>query len=752
MVNYHRSYKFLIFVSVFVLFCFPLLKNVPVTVLATSASENLSMANPNTDDDVGPVLHAWCWKFEDVSRYINEISHAGFKSVQVSPVQPAKKTDDEKRDDLGKKKMFRTWWSLYQPLDFKVGNCLGTEEDFKEMCDTAHMVGIKIIVDVVANHLAEPEAGEKGHSGQINPALITDVGVNCLFHEKGFDKREDSGFQNREQMTHYSLGGVPDLNTGNEDLQKIIIRFLRRLMSLGADGFRFDAAKHIELPEDGESVRSDFWGRVINSVKKVKPDLFIYGEVLHNDEENNIKIGGKSIEEAYLKYMNITDSQMGDFVCRAIREKNADIVNIGCCGGSIETDPGHFVTWVESHDNYQERKTTDLDFDSIKLGWAIVASRASSVPLYLARPVAGVECLGDVHNVVMCGPGDLWWTDRTIAEINRFRAASRKKGEYIIKCGEVIVIVRVGVGAVVVNLSDSGKNICANVGFDEVEKKPRLESDTYYCDVISKSTFHVDKSANLRGYISGRGVAVIYNVTGNPRVYFAGGKKYKAKINMPIILSSGKGSYTFYRFDFTKKEKTKGEGEAVDGNEGNLMEKIEVERGTLAENTYNITIGQGLQLGEKTVLTLEGIIQNDFVDTIDIQSYIFEKCDNCDAIVKAKKRDGKKCCLYSYTLSEKGSLIETCRWGDAPEMEEDGKGYCFRKVNGNQQVIIKYVDEKNPENVEQFPKRMQPGIIVHPGEEVIIESIKEGDFQSVSVSNMKVVPSPSSAVDVPKAD
>ena len=49
-------------------------------------------------------------------------------------------------------------------------------------------------------------------------------------------------------------------------LQDIIIDFLNDVIECGADGLRFDAAKHIELPEDPGG--SDFLAKSNRSIKK----------------------------------------------------------------------------------------------------------------------------------------------------------------------------------------------------------------------------------------------------------------------------------------------------------------------------------------------------------------------------------------------------------------------------------------------------------------------------------------------------
>ena len=46
------------------------------------------------------------------------------------------------------------WWWHYQPTDWKIGNYqLGTRDDFKAMCQEADKYGIKVIVDVIPNHV-----------------------------------------------------------------------------------------------------------------------------------------------------------------------------------------------------------------------------------------------------------------------------------------------------------------------------------------------------------------------------------------------------------------------------------------------------------------------------------------------------------------------------------------------------------------------------------------------------------------------
>lgn len=58
---------------------------------------------------------------------------------------------------------------------------------------------------------------------------------------------------NRYDMTQGSIG-EPDLDTGNSYIQNRIKNLLIDCINQGADGFRFDAAKHIEIPSSAEYI------------------------------------------------------------------------------------------------------------------------------------------------------------------------------------------------------------------------------------------------------------------------------------------------------------------------------------------------------------------------------------------------------------------------------------------------------------------------------------------------------------------
>ena len=98
------------------------------------------------------ILHCFCWSYNTIKQKLPEIAAAGYTAIQTSPVQPPK---DYNASYTSTKD---NWWKLYQPLDLAVsdGNnsWLGTKSELTSMCSEAESYGIKVIVDIVSNHLA----------------------------------------------------------------------------------------------------------------------------------------------------------------------------------------------------------------------------------------------------------------------------------------------------------------------------------------------------------------------------------------------------------------------------------------------------------------------------------------------------------------------------------------------------------------------------------------------------------------------
>jgi len=259
------------------------------------------------------IIHLLNWKFKTIEQELKTIKKQGFDAIQINPVQPFKEEKEFK------------WWSSYQPLSFKIGNMFGTKEDLKSLCSKAKKEGLDIIVDVVLNHTANKSDKE--------PGVPHESVDKILLNEKSFWKlnKQVKNWEDRFECTNYSIG-LPGLDLSNPYLQKIIFGFLKELKNCGVKGLRFDAAKHIGLPNDGV----DFFRKV--RMFMLLNNMYGYGEFLggykewrdemakllfvlapHNTSLKNMQ---KLVTflESHDTYLNINDDNPNHFHTRNLTE------------------------------------------------------------------------------------------------------------------------------------------------------------------------------------------------------------------------------------------------------------------------------------------------------------------------------------------------------------------------------------------------------------------------------------------------
>lgn len=449
--------------------------------VTTTASSSLNSQGLASNVQDGVILHAWNWSYNTIKSNMASIAAAGYSTVQTSPVQKPK--------DYGVTwtQVSTQWWKLYQPttLEFADGNTwLGTKTDFESMCNTAHSYGIKVIVDIVANHMASA-GGSGNNASNRNTQIPSSIRNNDNYwHVNSITANDGS----RYDMTHGYIG-MPDLNTGNTDIQNYIISLMKTCIDLGADGFRFDAAKHIEVPEDSSGA-SNFWPNVTGAAKNYAAQkgksLYMYAEILNT---------ASTALTNYTKYMSITDNQTGNNVRNNVINSNAS--SAASPGYVFNVGANKSVLWAESHDTYASDQTTlNVSDQNIKLTWAIVASRADAASLFLARPKS-------FTGGVMGQAGNTSWKDSTVIEVNKFHNNFIGQSEYLSSNGSVVINERGTAGAVLVNLGSSSASINATAN--------RMANGTYTNHVSGGSSTFTVSNGRISGTIPAKGVAVIYN-------------------------------------------------------------------------------------------------------------------------------------------------------------------------------------------------------------------------------------------------
>ncbi len=426
----------------------------------------------------GAILHCWCWSFNTIKENMKEIADAGFSTIQTSPINQCKVGEgggmqiQDKDDSINNGK----WYYHYQPTDYVIGNYqLGTEEEFRAMCEEADKYGIKVIVDAVVNHMS----GDKSVLSE-NVTSIQDP-----FHTMG----DVNDFGDRKEVTQGKLLGLTDLNTQNEEIQQYVLNYLKACVEAGADGFRYDATKHIELPSDDAEFASDFWNVILDNGSK-----FQYGEVLQGGAD---KIG------EYSKYLNVTASKYGEILRDAVinEDINAGMLKDYSVNGM---DPDNIVTWVESHDNYcNDGNWEYMDETQIKQAWAIICSRAGGTPLFFDRP-AGASTEDQWGDNKIGVTGSDFYKDKEVVAVNKFRTAMIGEDEKLSNPNDntdILMIERGEKGAVLVNISSD------EIKLSDVET---TLADGTYKDKVNGKEFKV-KDGKLSGTVKKEAVVVLYN-------------------------------------------------------------------------------------------------------------------------------------------------------------------------------------------------------------------------------------------------
>ncbi|MBF8174866.1 alpha-amylase family protein [Streptomyces olivaceus] len=214
-----------------------------------------AQASPPGAKDVTAVLFEW--NFASVAKECTStLGPAGYGYVQVSP--PAEHIQGGQ------------WWTSYQPVSYKIAGRLGDRAAFESMVDTCHAAGVKVVADAVVNHMS---AGSGIGTGGSSYSKYDYPG---LYSSPDFDDctAQISNYQDRYNVQHCELVGLADLDTGEEYVRGRIAGYLNDLLSLGVDGFRIDAAKHIPAA-DLANIRS----------RLSDPSVYWKQEVIHGAGE-----------------------------------------------------------------------------------------------------------------------------------------------------------------------------------------------------------------------------------------------------------------------------------------------------------------------------------------------------------------------------------------------------------------------------------------------------------------------------------
>ena len=173
--------------------------------------------------------------FNGITARLDDLKELGVNILWLMPIHP-----------IGQEKKKGTIGSPYAVRDYYgINPDYGTKEDFKKLIAEAHRRGMKVIIDIVANHTSWDSVMMK----------------NPEFYERDANGR----------ITYpHDWSDVAELNYANPQLRRYMTDMLKYwIREFDLDGFRCDVA---------EEVPTDFWENARAELDKIKPDIVMLAE------------------------------------------------------------------------------------------------------------------------------------------------------------------------------------------------------------------------------------------------------------------------------------------------------------------------------------------------------------------------------------------------------------------------------------------------------------------------------------------
>jgi maltose alpha-D-glucosyltransferase / alpha-amylase len=195
--------------------------------------------------------------FQGLSQRLDYIQDLGVSAIWLMPFFPSPLRDDG-----------------YDIADYNsVHPCYGTLEDFKAFLSNAHDRGIRVIIELVANHTSDQHPWfQESRSSRDNPKrdwyVWSDTDNRYRRTRIIFIDTELSNWAwdpvSKSYYWHRFFSHQPDLNYDNPAVREQMWNIMKFWLELGVDGFRLDAVPYLieregtnceNLPETHEVIR-----------------------------------------------------------------------------------------------------------------------------------------------------------------------------------------------------------------------------------------------------------------------------------------------------------------------------------------------------------------------------------------------------------------------------------------------------------------------------------------------------------------
>jgi len=257
------------------------LTSAAVGAAATQAQRDVSRESARTTRDwvrdgviyeIFPRAFSPEGNFNGITAQLDRLKDLGVTILWLMPIHQT--GQEKKKGSIGSPYAVRDYYSINPDY--------GTKEDLRRLVTETHRRGMKLIIDIVANHTSWD---------------------NVLMKSPDFYKHDAQG----KITWPYDWTDVAWLNYENPKLRDYMIEMLKHwIREFDLDGFRCDVAGEVPV---------DFWERARSEIEKIKPDIVMLAEASKPD----LLVKAFDLDYAWPLHSTLTEVLKGNSPASAIR-------------------------------------------------------------------------------------------------------------------------------------------------------------------------------------------------------------------------------------------------------------------------------------------------------------------------------------------------------------------------------------------------------------------------------------------------
>ncbi|WP_433040075.1 carbohydrate-binding module family 20 domain-containing protein [Dactylosporangium sp. CS-033363] len=356
------------------------------------------------------IANLWLWPWTSIgTECTNVLGPAGYGAVQVAPPEDSISVAGH------------PWWDIYQPAAYDLNSRMGTRAQFQSMVTACHSAGVKVYVDAVINHMTganQSSTTSYGGASFTNNYSYPSAGYSSSdFHFNPADCPQSDNqihdYNNATEVWNCQLVGLSDLKTGTDYVRTKIAGYLNDLISVGVDGFRVDAAKHMP-PADLAAIKGKLTNQSVYWAQEVMP--------------------GGSGSLAPAAYEGVGGVLEFNYATNLKNQFNGNIANLQSFGTSWGLEPSAKSTaFVSNHDTERNGSTlsykngsTDTLANVFMLAWNFGTPNVMSSFTFSNNDASPPANSSGYVSAVSCGSGwECQHRQRAIKNMVGFHNATR---------------------------------------------------------------------------------------------------------------------------------------------------------------------------------------------------------------------------------------------------------------------------------------------------------------------------------------